>query len=885
MNLRKQLETQLESVILMEDSENEELKVMERERTLEHRSPSSEAKTQIAVQEPYASRDKELLDALFKEDKPVMLEIRREQHEPSEYLVTLKRIAQPLQDTSSDTSFQFAPDWQLPIDPTVSQESLEEVFVLKVPVLREEWFIHQYTPAEASQAYSLQQSGWSVVKKPLIKWVAEKPLILPRQQNIHPRTEENVIHDSWWSRFKERWSSARAKTAELKTDIELAKEDLITESEEAWEMPVVVPQISYVRVVSSFLVLALLVSVPAGAVSLSQSVSNSWTTIETKARQTLDSTKAALAKDPRQSRDEWSQVALQFSDTSKELNQVNVMAIGLAQLIPQTRSAYDSAKALLEAGQLSAETAGILSGVYEMVFNFHSTYPTESILKAKNDIDSASQKMDLARKALARVDLSILPRDKQPQVQTLIKSIDQGAAVLAELQQLGSIMPSILGAEHDRSYLFVFQNSAELRPSGGFLGSMAEVVFDRGAIKRMHVMGGGPYDLQGQLKTRTKAPEPLALVSSRWMFQDANWFGDFALSAKSILSFWSDAGQPTMDGVIAMNVDLLEGILEDTGPIELPEYGKTFTAQNVRQELQMAVEHEYDKRENAPKKIIGDLLPVIIDRVKTADKALLQKLGKRLIQALETKQIQVYFTREEEQAVFARFGWTGEWKKPIGDTFAVIASNIAGQKTDTVIQEQVTRHVNINEKGEITVRVELKREHQGVKGQTFTGVNNVAFIRFYAPIGSTLISSEGFNAPSSSLFEPVDPTDEASPLLVEQEKTTRFASDQVRVTIEPERQSFGGWVQVKPGETQLTTIEYQLPFTAFDLMKRWSTKEGMSKRAAYVSDFISQSGKARELHQTITYPKNWSVQWQESEFPDSLTWKQNHIRAILFETP
>jgi hypothetical protein len=71
-----------------------------------------------------------------------------------------------------------------------------------------------------------------------------------------------------------------------------------------------------------------------------------------------------------------------------------------------------------------------------------------------------------------------------------------------------------------------------------------------------------------------------------------------------------------LDGVIAINDRLLEQLLRVTGPIEMPEYGKTLTADNVIFELQKSVELEYDKAENKPKKIIGDLMPKLLARLK-----------------------------------------------------------------------------------------------------------------------------------------------------------------------------------------------------------------------------------------------------------------------------
>jgi len=89
------------------------------------------------------------------------------------------------------------------------------------------------------------------------------------------------------------------------------------------------------------------------------------------------------------------------------------------------------------------------------------------------------------------------------------------------------------------------------------------------------VPGGGTYDVQGQLLARVLPPGPLQLIADRWEFQDSNWALDFVAAANKIRYFWSKSGGPTMDGIITVNASFVEKLLELTGPVEVPELGKT----------------------------------------------------------------------------------------------------------------------------------------------------------------------------------------------------------------------------------------------------------------------------------------------------------------------
>ena len=149
------------------------------------------------------------------------------------------------------------------------------------------------------------------------------------------------------------------------------------------------------------------------------------------------------------------------------------------------------------------------------------------------------------------------------------------------------------------------------------MGSVAEVSFDRGSVKSIKVPPGGTYDIKGQLLAHVISPDPLHLINPHWQFQDSNWFPDFPTSARKMLWFWSKSGQPTQNGVISINASLVERILEITGPIDMPEYGKVIDKSNFMLETQKAVELEYDKQANTPKKFIGDLTQEMMKRLKS----------------------------------------------------------------------------------------------------------------------------------------------------------------------------------------------------------------------------------------------------------------------------
>src|SRR5258706_15817855 len=60
------------------------------------------------------------------------------------------------------------------------------------------------------------------------------------------------------------------------------------------------------------------------------------------------------------------------------------------------------------------------------------------------------------------------------------------------------IAPDLLGMKNKKTYLLLFQNNAELRPGGGFIGSYGLAVINKGKLQQLTIHN--TYDADGQLK-------------------------------------------------------------------------------------------------------------------------------------------------------------------------------------------------------------------------------------------------------------------------------------------------------------------------------------------------------------------------------------------------
>lgn len=571
--------------------------------------------------------------------------------------------------------------------------------------------------------------------------------------------------------------------------------------------------------------------------------------------------------------DNFSQAARAFSRSGEEIGHVNSIVLNLLRAMPGEGEKLEAGEALLFAGEkLTLAGENILRSLANFPAAASDKKLTEKLKILRDHLSMVLPDVAVASDKVYAIKIQAVPEDKREVFQILQGKLPQLVSSMKNLISVSDLLIKFLGDEMDKRYLVIFQNPGEIRPTGGFIGSLALVDFDRGEIKNMEVPGGGSYDFQGSLKERIASPEPLQLIAARWQLQDANWFFDFPTSAQKIKWFYEKSGGPTIDGVIAVNADLIADLLAVVGPIEMPEYGKTLSKENFIEEIQKAVEIEYDKAENKPKKIIGDMAPKLIAKLISAGPKQFGEILSTLLRAQKEKNILLYSTFPEIEHEIKNFDWGGEVKSVPEkvDYLAVVNTNIGGQKTDRVIEQAVNLETNIVEGGYIKNKLTITRAHKGIKRELFTGVRNVNYLRIYVPLGSSLISATGFEAPPASLFEKPEGDYKIDIDLKNSEIASVDASSGTLISNESGKTVFGNWAQVDPGETATVTLEYILPFRLSLSVseKSWwdnfEEKFGQKNDPSEVYQLLvqKQSGVLSTFTSSISFPREWQPAWQ-----------------------
>jgi hypothetical protein len=495
-------------------------------------------------------------------------------------------------------------------------------------------------------------------------------------------------------------------------------------------------------------------------------------------------------------------------------------------------------------------------------------------------------------KELKKINVNNLPEEYRSifiEISSKAEKIPESLSLIVENT---NELKTFLGSGRDKRYLLIFQNNAEMRGSGGFLGGYALVDFREGKIRNMEVPGGGSYDTEAGLTESIKAPEPLWLVNPRWHFWDANWWPDFPTTAKNLMWFYEKSDGPSVDGVISFTPSVVEKLLTVTGPIDMTkDYGVVIDANNFWQQVQLTTEREHVIKknpdvvshlpvgeENKPKKIIGDLLNKMVEILPSKlNKENLVKLFSITEDSLSSKQVMFYFKDSNLQSKISERNWAGEMIKAPLDYLMVVNTNIAGAKTDKVITEDITQDINILEDGSVVSTVTITRKHNALKNEPLVGVRNVNWLRVYVPFGSQLISSSGFSIPDEKYFEKPNESWLDNEFILETEGKSRTTNDGVKIYEENGKVVFANWSMVDPGNTSVVVLSYKLPFNIFsekrisnNFLTRLNSWLNNEKNIFYEYSLLIQKQPGSEnqsLLINLNKPESKEIIWQSGDLP------------------
>jgi hypothetical protein len=241
------------------------------------------------------------------------------------------------------------------------------------------------------------------------------------------------------------------------------------------------------------------------------------------------------------------------------------------------------------------------------------------------------------------------------------KKIDVGriAVLLTNGQKFVSRLPKILGGDGPTTYLVLFQNNMELRPTGGFIGSYGILTFNGGRLTDLAV--SDVYSADGQLNGHVEPPAAIKeyLGEANWWLRDSNWDPDFPTSAKRAEWFLDKEVGRKVDGVIAIDLYPIRALVGLTGPIFLADFNTDITAENLYEKTQQEVEANFFPGTHKKASFLTALSQNILAELTGFKGKNLVLALRSLYRSLEERHLQIYLHDAASQEMISFLNWDG----------------------------------------------------------------------------------------------------------------------------------------------------------------------------------------------------------------------------------
>lgn len=399
----------------------------------------------------------------------------------------------------------------------------------------------------------------------------------------------------------------------------------------------------------------------------------------------------------------------------------------------------------------------VISGIVRTSEDKGSPISLSDVIALRSEVIQLDQSLALVQTELGTL-LQInhifysIPTLRSFAQQTLMR-VENVRSKLSYFDRLFTIYPQVSGYRKKQTYLVLLQNSMELRPTGGFIGSIALVTFLDGKVSDLSVED--VYTADGQLKGHIDPPLAIRelLGQEHWYLRDSNWDPNFIQSGAQAAWFYEKEMGVSVDGVIAISVPFITKLLEITGPLDLPDYKDRISATNFFAKSFLYTQTDFFPGSTQKKDFLGSLSSALLTRITTTNSLSVSKLFSVISDALDGKDIQLYVKNPEVSSVLKQWGWSGggEHEPCIPESptspctteyVKVIEANLGVNKVNYFIKRTAASRITVSDSGTIA--------HELTYSLTNTSSANIqegggvyrAYIRVYFPQYTNLQSIE-----------------------------------------------------------------------------------------------------------------------------------------------
>ncbi len=458
-----------------------------------------------------------------------------------------------------------------------------------------------------------------------------------------------------------------------------------------------------------------------------------------------------------------------------------------------------------------------------------------------------------------------LSLDIFPVSETQRDQIAQGIALLpsaiADITQAHDMLDAIgwiLGVGQARTFLVQTMDRAELRPTGGFTGQFSELTLNGGRMGPINLQNIGIYEENNPNPPNAGQFAPPAYRSwwpiANWGLRDSNLSADFPTSARIAIDVYKNEFQHQVDGVICFSPFLISRVLAAVGPIYVPEYQETVTAQNLESKLHYyqldnagirkaeLAEHN-DNADIARKLFTKRVSKLLLDKVRHASVNDIVAITHEMLHALRTRDLQVYVANTQIQTLLEKYDAAGVVdRSTTHDGLFVVQANVDANKSSQYVRTLMRDTVVLDANGGATHSLQIRFVYHQID-QVYGLDTYHDYVRVYVPPTSKFLSGNGFE--QLGIGTPVcgygtafgkckdDPYDNGDLLCPAGQSDPMAETDQANnanhqydrqyhplnqegpptsmVSDEPQRAMYGGWVLIPKNCTATLSLSWYMP--------------------------------------------------------------------------
>ena len=334
--------------------------------------------------------------------------------------------------------------------------------------------------------------------------------------------------------------------------------------------------------------------------------------------------------------------------------------------------------------------------------------------------------------------------------------IKNGQPILAKTSWL-------LGKDAPRNYMMIFQNDAELRPSGGFWTAYGTIKVDKGKITPS--ISDDIYALDAKYNSTVPAPRPILAYHINVPYlniRDMNLSPDYPTDITQFLSIYNKiSGDKTKyDAVIGIDTTDLVDLVRVLGRVGVSGWGN-FSAEPDKRcdgcpQIIYQLEDIADKPRNYlttdRKGFMGPLMNSLLSNAMGSEKSKIGPLAQAALNDVLQKHVLFYFTDNDVQKAAVTAGIAGAITTTDANTDYVqlVDANMASAKSNLFITQKI-KHEIISKDGKVEHKITVSYANPSKasncnleKGDLCLNASKYRdWFRFFVAPGSTLTKMTG----------------------------------------------------------------------------------------------------------------------------------------------